>query len=67
MKSVLGLLVAAALAVAIPPDVSSGLQNILRNTHKSKAYTYPTDLTRGIIPVRAQSINIKLRHADKLC
>lgn len=33
------------------PDVSSSLQNILDNTHGSDLYTYPTDLTRGIIPV----------------
>jgi len=32
--------------------ISSGLQNILANTHGSDLYTYPTDLTRGIIPVR---------------
>lgn len=32
-------------------DISSSLQNILDNTHGSNLYTYPTDLTRGIIPV----------------
>lgn len=33
------------------PDVSNALQNILSNTHGSDLYTYPTDLTRGIVPV----------------
>lgn len=37
------------------PDVSGTLQNILSNTHGSDLYTYPTDLTRGIIPVRIPS------------
>lgn len=32
-------------------DISTTLQNILSNTHNSDAYTYPTDLTRGIVPV----------------
>ncbi len=32
-------------------DIGSTLQNILANTQKSDAYTYPTDLTRGIMPV----------------
>ncbi|KAK5106086.1 hypothetical protein LTS08_000202 [Lithohypha guttulata] len=32
-------------------DISASLQNILANTHGSELYTYPTDLTRGIIPV----------------
>ena len=33
------------------PDVSSGLQSILSNTGGNRLYTYPTDLTRGVIPV----------------
>jgi len=32
-------------------DISDTLQNILSNNHNSDAYSYPTDLTRGIIPV----------------
>lgn len=36
---------------AVIPEVPSNLQNILKNTHKSQLYTYPTDFTRGIIPV----------------
>ena len=34
------------------PDVTDTLQNILKNTDNSNKYKYPTDLTRGIIPVR---------------
>lgn len=32
-------------------DVPQSLQSILDNTHNSDAYTYPTDLTRNIVPV----------------
>ena len=38
-------------------DISASLQNILHNTDKSGAYTYPTDLTRGIIPKPIHSHN----------
>ena len=38
-------------------DISQTLQNILANTHGSDAYSYPTDLTRGIIPVRCGGNN----------
>jgi hypothetical protein len=44
------LLAARALAAPIN-NVPSALQNILANTDRSSLYTYPTDLTRGIIPV----------------
>jgi hypothetical protein len=30
----------------------SALDNVLANTHQSPLYRYPTDFTRGIIPVR---------------
>jgi len=36
-------------------DISNSLQNILDNTHGSDLYAYPTDLTRGILPVRMSS------------
>ncbi|KAK3079967.1 hypothetical protein LTS18_003481 [Coniosporium uncinatum] len=39
------------------PDVSSSLQNVLRNTHRSDLYSYPTDFTRGIIPKPLHSHN----------
>ncbi|OCT52648.1 Altered inheritance of mitochondria protein 6 [Cladophialophora carrionii] len=38
-----------ASAQAIGLDISATLQNILANTQHSDAYTYPTDLTRGIV------------------
>lgn len=38
-------------------DVSNTLQNILKNTDRSDKYTYPTDLTRGIIPKAFHSHN----------
>ncbi|THD00376.1 hypothetical protein EYZ11_000103 [Aspergillus tanneri] len=41
-----GFLVSPRLAAAL----QSGLQNILKNTHGSEEYGYPTDLTRGIMP-----------------
>jgi hypothetical protein len=43
-------LVGLAVASAIP-DVSSTLQNILKNTDGTNKYRYPTDFTRGILPV----------------
>lgn len=49
----LSLAVSAGLligSVAATP-ISSSLQNILKNTHDSPAYEYPTDLTKGIVPV----------------
>jgi hypothetical protein len=60
-SSYASLLVAgASVAVAAPLpesataqglDIPFELQNILRNTDGSSAYTYPTSLTRGIVPV----------------
>lgn len=43
--------VGLTLAVSVP-DVSSTLQNILKNTDGTNKYKYPTDFTRGILPVR---------------
>lgn len=40
-----------ASATAEGLDISQSLQNILSNSHNSDAYTYPTDLTRGIAVV----------------
>ena len=31
--------------------ITSSLQSILMNTHRSKDYSYPTDLTRDLLPV----------------
>ncbi|OJD33467.1 altered inheritance of mitochondria protein [Diplodia corticola] len=57
ISSALALVVARAVDAAAIPDVSSTLQNILQNTHGSDLYTYPTDLTRGIIPKPFHSHN----------
>jgi hypothetical protein len=38
--------------------ISNTLQNILANTHKSNLYTYPTDLTREIVPVNDSSLDV---------
>lgn len=56
ISSVIALAAGAVDAAAIP-DVSGTLQNILQNTHGSDLYTYPTDLTRGIIPKPFHSHN----------
>ncbi|KAI9822534.1 MAG: hypothetical protein M1827_000253 [Pycnora praestabilis] len=44
-------------ASAIAPDVSSTLSNILANTDQSPLYTYPTDLTRGIVPGHQKALH----------
>ena len=50
MLLVLPSLLAGALA-SYTSDINRPLQNILKNTDKSDRYQYPTDFTRGIIPV----------------
>lgn len=50
------------IALAIP-DVSSTLQYILKNTEGTNKYKYPTDFTRGILPVRVQK-NAMMNLAD---
>lgn len=50
------LVLVTAIVVALSPGpvigaLTSGLQAILMNTHGSKEYDYPTDLTRDIYPV----------------
>ncbi|KAF9641299.1 putative alkaline phosphatase protein [Lasiodiplodia theobromae] len=57
ISSTLALAAAGVVDAAAIPDVSSTLQNILQNTHGSDLYTYPTDLTRGIIPKPFHSHN----------
>lgn len=44
-------------AVAETAGISHSLQNILDNTDGSDLYTYPTDLTRGIVPKPIHSHN----------
>jgi hypothetical protein len=48
------LLVAASAALLSPglaAGTSAELQSVLKNTHGSNEYGYPTDFTRGIMPV----------------
>ena len=47
---------AVVVALLAGPDpavaaIPSTLQSILKNTHGSKEYGYPTDLTRDLLPV----------------
>ena len=46
-----------ASATAQGLDISTTLQNILANTDNNDGYTYPTDITRGIMPKRIHSHN----------
>lgn len=51
---VLVLTVAVVLLSGPQPvigQIASGLQSILKNTHNSKDYGYPTDITRDLLPV----------------
>ena len=41
----------ATFASATTSDLSSAFQDILSNTEGNARYNYPTDLTRGIVPV----------------
>lgn len=45
----------AAFATLLPPVLAAGfsteLQSVLKNTHGGNEYGYPTDFTRGIMPV----------------
>ncbi|KAI9374469.1 hypothetical protein BJX61DRAFT_294016 [Aspergillus egyptiacus] len=54
------LIAASTLFLAFPTEAVPGspeLQSILKNTHKSPAYSYPTDFTRGILPIPVHSHN----------
>ncbi|KAL4789977.1 hypothetical protein BDV19DRAFT_373151 [Aspergillus venezuelensis] len=68
--SILTLAAASAPLFAFPPgtvalapgqqqvqDQNSELQSILKNTHGSDEYRYPTDFTRGILPIPVHSHN----------
>lgn len=54
---VLSALLAAPYAVAVAPDVSTSLQQILSQAHQAPLYTYPTSLTQGIVPKLIHSHN----------
>ncbi|KAE8385819.1 histone acetylation protein-domain-containing protein [Aspergillus alliaceus] len=56
----LSLLVAVSAALFSPglaAGVSTELQSVLKNTHGSNEYGYPTDFTRGILPIPVHSHN----------
>lgn len=51
VKMIQSLLIAGGLLASSAAAVAPEFQNILQNTHRSNEYGYPTDLTRGIMPV----------------
>lgn len=55
MRAFTTLALLATFASATDPDVSSSFQKILSDTNGNALYNYPTDLTRGIIPVHPSS------------
>jgi hypothetical protein len=60
MVSAIVLLTAVVVALSVGPDpvigaITSSLQSILMNTHGSKEYEYPTDITRDIYPIPVHS------------
>ncbi|KAL2004196.1 hypothetical protein VTN02DRAFT_5845 [Thermoascus thermophilus] len=60
MKLSTSSLLAATLAsskLVTGSSLSPSLQNILKNTHGSDEYHYPTDFTRGIMPIPVHSHN----------
>lgn len=66
------LVLVTAIVVALSPGpvigtITSGLQAILMNTHGSKEYDYPTDLTRDIYPVSYVLLLSQLLDAAVLC
>lgn len=46
-------LLASAASLALAAGMSTELQSVLKNTHRGEEYGYPTDFTRGILPVRS--------------
>lgn len=55
--TIVSALAAAPYALAVAPDVSTALQQILNQAHQGPLYTYPTSLTQGIIPKLIHSHN----------
>lgn len=53
VKMIQSLLIAGGLLVSSAAAIVPEFQSILQNTHRSNEYGYPTDLTRGIMPVSA--------------
>jgi hypothetical protein len=64
LLNLLPVFIAVANAAPLPASASASslyipltLQNILANTDNNDAYTYPTDITRGIVPKPIHSHN----------
>ncbi|QDS68898.1 hypothetical protein FKW77_007898 [Venturia effusa] len=57
MKNFMPVVASLLSCVSSVHAISDTLQNILANTDKSDLYTYPTDLTRGIVPKAFHSHN----------
>ncbi|KAL3431123.1 hypothetical protein BDV09DRAFT_176881 [Aspergillus tetrazonus] len=54
------VIAASAMFLAVSTEALEGtseLQSILKNTHRSSEYKYPTDFTRGILPIPVHSHN----------
>ena len=45
------LLTLAGVLVSPAAGIAMELQNVLQNTHRGNEYGYPTDFTRGVMPV----------------
>ncbi|CAF9913871.1 MAG: hypothetical protein ALECFALPRED_009126 [Alectoria fallacina] len=56
-STLISALIAAPFALAVPPDLSTPLQQILNQAHQGPLYTYPTSLTQDIIPKLIHSHN----------
>lgn len=55
------LVVASAASLVLPgtaAGMSSELQSVLKNTHRGDEYKYPTDFTRGIMPVSDNELSM---------
>ena len=56
-STIVSVLVVPPCIVAIAPDVSTALQQILNQAHQGPLYTYPTSLTQDIVPKLIHSHN----------
>ena len=56
-SSAICALLCATSTLAVAPDVSTDLQNVLNQAHLGPLYTYPTSLTQGILPKNIHSHN----------
>ena len=55
LNPITGFALLLATASATTPDLSKSFQSVLTSANNNNLYTYPTDLTRGIIPVSPTS------------